>query len=50
MEMPLCPGAWASRQLVGLGVQPVAPAPDGGSLEKAITTWRFLGFLSVLCA
>lgn len=38
MEMSLQSGTRASRQLVGLGVQPTVPAPDGGSLEKEITS------------
>lgn len=38
MEMSLQSGTQASRQLVGLGVQPTVPVPDGGSLEKEITS------------
>lgn len=38
MEMLLWPGARVSRQLMGLGVQPTVPTPNGESLEKMITS------------
>lgn len=40
IEMSLQPGAQVSRQLVGLGLQPTVPTPDGVSLEKVITSFQ----------